>query len=887
MRLQAERIGRIERDKQLSRLAALAASASSGRGHVALVSGEAGIGKTTLVRRFQASLPAPWRAGSGGCDALFTPRPLGPLQDMAGQLGPAVEALLHSGGDRQSLNAAVLDALSDAGRPTLLVWEDLHWADHATLDLLRFLGRRVALLPVLLVVTFRGNETGETHPLTAAIRDLPAGNVAQIPLSPLSSKTVANLAREAGFAGDWLFDATAGNPFKVSEMLAARAAAADRPPGSVREAVTLRQSRLEASARELLELISVVPAAVPAELVHQLVPGQAANLIDDLTGRGILKASASGDLRFRHEIARQATLDRVPATARRAHHARILEALRALGGAAHLDQMVHHAAGALDGPAVLAIAPEAAARAAASGAHREAAAHLATALRFVDEAGPETAATLYESWAYESGLAARIDDDVLDARRHAITLWRLLGRPDKVGENLRWLSRLHWYRGEAPEAARLADQAIRVLENMPPSAEQAMAYSLRSQLHMLNDQMDDAVAWGQRALDLEAEFPNPELRAHALNNIGTALVFRGRTEGEALLAESLRVSLANGLHEHAARAYTNLSEYAVEFRRFDLAERVLSEGIAFDVEHDLDSWTYYLSGRQALLRLEQGRLNDAETISRGALDRKDQTLVMRLPALHVLSRARMRMGAPDAGALVDETFASALATDELQHIVPARLTLIEQAWLADDLDAGREHLAALLALSEDDRHAWNLGERAVWARRYGTDAGAVRHNDLPEPFRRELDGDIAGAAAAWEALSMPYAAALVRLQSSDPSELGAAVRELEAMGAQAAAAHGRRRAAERGLAAALPRPRRGASTAARDHPLGLTRREQDVLRLLVKGFTNREISDALARSPRTVEHHVSSVLAKLNAPNRMAVMLRLQTEPWLLGPDAG
>ena len=628
-------------------------------------------------------------------------------------------------------------------------------------------------------------------------------------------------------------------------------------------------------------------AAVPAELVHQLVPGQAANLIDDLTGRGILKASASGDLRFRHEIARQATLDRVPATARRAHHARILEALRALGGAAHLDQMVHHAAGALDGQAVLAIAPEAAARAAASGAHREAAAHLATALRFVDEAGPETAATLYESWAYESGLAARIDDDVLDARRHAITLWRLLGRPDKVGENLRWLSRLHWYRGEAPEAARLADQAIRVLENMPPSAEQAMAYSLRSQLHMLNDQMDDAVAWGQRALDLEAEFPNPELRAHALNNIGTALVFRGRTEGEALLAESLSVSLANGLHEHAARAYTNLSEYAVEFRRFDLAERVLSEGIAFDVEHDLDSWTYYLSGRRALLRLEQGRLNDAETISRGALDRKDQTLVMRLPALHVLSRARMRMGAPDAGALVDETFASALATDELQHIVPARLTLIEQAWLADDLDAGREHLAALLALSDDDRHAWNLGERAVWARRYGADAGAVRHNDLPEPFRRELDGDIAGAAAAWEALSMPYAAALVRLQSSDPSELGAAVRELEAMGAQAAAAHGRRRAAERGLAAALPRPRRGASTAARDHPLGLTRREQDVLRLLVKGFTNREISDALARSPRTVEHHVSSVLAKLNAPNRMAVMLRLQTEPWLLGPDAG
>ena len=545
--------------------------------------------------------------------------------------------------------------------------------------------------------------------------------------------------------------------------------------------------------------------------------------------------------------------------------------------------MVHHAASALDGAAVLEIAPEAAARAAASGAHREAAAHLGTALKFVDAAPPELAATLYEQWAYESALAARIDDEVLDARRHAITLWRLLGRQDKVGENLRWLSRLHWYRGEAPDAARLADQAIRVLENMPPSAEQAMAYSLRSQLHMLNDQMDDAVAWGERALALEAQFPNPEIRAHALNNIGTALVFRGRTEGEAMLQESLAVSLANGLHEQAARAYTNLSEYAVEFRRFDLAERVLAEGIAFDTEHDLDAWTYYLSGRQALLRLEQGRLKDAETITRGVLARQDLTLVMRLPALQVLARASLRMGAPDVSAIINAAYEDALATDELQHVVPARLTLIEQGWLSGNLAAGQEHLDALLALSGADRHAWNLGECAVWARRYGRTAPDERLNDLPEPFRRELDGDLAGAATAWDALGMPYAAALVRLQSEAGEVLGAAVRDLGGMGAQAAADFGRRRAAELGVTRALPRARRGAYTAARDHPLGLTRREQDVLALIVKGYSNREISEALSRSPRTVEHHVSSVLAKLGAANRMGVMLRVQKEPWLLG----
>jgi DNA-binding NarL/FixJ family response regulator len=284
-----------------------------------------------------------------------------------------------------------------------------------------------------------------------------------------------------------------------------------------------------------------------------------------------------------------------------------------------------------------------------------------------------------------------------------------------------------------------------------------------------------------------------------------------------------------------------------------------------------------------LLRLEQGRLKDAATISRGVLARDGLTLLMRLPALQVLARAETRMGAAEAAQLTEQAYGDALATDELQHVVPARLTLIEQAWLAGRLTPGEEHLDAVLALSADERHFWNLGERALWAKRYGRKPVPASHNDLPEPFRRELEGDLEGAARAWEALSMPYAAAMVRLQSDDPRMLGAAVQAFEAMGASAASAAGRRRAAELGHARALPKMRRGSYKAARDHPLGLTQREQDVLALIAKGYSNREISDALGRSPRTVEHHVSSVLAKLNAPNRMAVMLRVQTEPWLLG----
>lgn len=872
----------IERDSQLAELARLMEETSSGRGRIVLVSGEAGIGKTSLILRLRQRLPEGWRVAAGACDALFTPRALGPVRDTARALDLDL-AMLVGQGDRQKLHAALAGRMADGGSPLLVVWEDMHWADHATLDILRYLGRRAAFMPLLLVLTFRDEETGEAHPLTRIISELPEGAVTHIPLPPLSPRAVSSLARQAGLPGDLLYQKTAGNPFLVNEMLAASDGAEAGLAHSIREAVTTRQGRLTEEMRDVLELISVIPAAVPMPLLERLVPGDAASVAASLTAAGILQASVAGDLRFRHEIARHATLDRVPSARRRQHHASILAALRQLDPDSHLDQMVHHAAGALDAAAVIEIAPQAAARAAISGAHREAADHLATALRFIDAADAETAARLHERWAYESALAGRIDDEVLDARRHAITLWRVLDRKDKVGENLRWLSRLHWYRGEAPEAGRLADQAIHVLESIPPSAEQAMAYSLRSQLMMLNDHMDEAVRWGQRALALEADFPNPELRAHALNNVGTALVFRDRREGEAMLEESLSISLANGLHEHAARAYTNLSEYAVEFRRFDLAERILTDGIAYQSERDLDAWSFYLTGRLALLRMEQGRLKDADTITRSVMERAPRTLVVRLPALLVQARTRMRMGVPDAAALMEQAFADAMATDELQHVVPARLTLIEHAWLTDAPGAASEHLDALMQLAAEDRHPWNMGERAVWARRFGRAAPAG--DSLPEPFRLELKGDIDGAAAAWDALGMPYAAALVRLQSDDPSVLNRAVEVLEPMGADAAAQMARRRAAELGLARALPRPRRGAYKAAREHPLGLTQREQDVLRLIAKGYSNREISERLGRSPRTVEHHVSSVLSKLSASNRMAVMLRVQRDPWLLAGD--
>ncbi len=871
----------VERKNHLEEAQDRISLAKSGRGQIIVISGEAGIGKTSILHAlYDSALPDETWAW-GGCDPLTTPRPLGPLFDMATALDPLILNLLNTLDERSSLYSQIVAILENKEKLTVLIFEDVHWADHATLDLIRFLSRRITFMRVTMIVSFRSDAVGDDHYIRQVIGELPPANTFRMNIGPLTENAVIALAKDAGVDAKGLYQATDGNPFFVTELIAARKTLGPDLPPSIRDAVSARLARLPAEARELLELISIIPKAVSITQLEALIGEPALAIVDKTLQRGFLTQDSVGAVRFKHELVRRSTLERLSATRRRDLHRRVFENLVADHSETAIDQIVHHAAGALDGVAALKFAPEAARQASKKGAHHEAAAHFATALKFVDDAAPEQAATLYESWAYEASLAARIDDDVLDARRLAITLWKMLERPEKVSENLRGLSRLHWYRGESLEATKFADQAIAISESTPPSAEHAMAYSLRSQLLMLNDQMEEAVEYGRKSLALEASFPDPDVRMHALNNVGSALAFRGDSTGIQMLEESLSLAISRNHQEHAARAYNNLAEYAVEFRKFDLAERTLSEGLAYDTERDLDSWTYYLSGRLALLRLDQGRLLDAETIARGVINQERLTLLMKLPAAIVLSRTRLRLGRDDAIPMMQNALNDALATDELQHIVPARLSMLEAAWLMGQNDLAAEHLQDLNELSETDRHPWNIGELAVWTKRLDQESKFENSSTLPEPYRLELSGDFQGAGDAWLALGLPYAAALSYAQEKSAPAITKALEIFQEMEANLGTSKLRRMAKFHGFEEQLPKGKRGPYKEARDHPMGLTLKEQKVLGLLMTGLTNREIAETMSRSQRTVEHHVSSILKKLNATSRMAVILRVQNEPWL------
>lgn len=877
----------LDREGPLEALLSAARNAAAGRGSTVLLEGEAGIGKTSLLRAFAEQADDGWRVLWGWCEALFTPCPLGPLQDMRQLLGTGVAALLDQAAPPERLFPALLNVLQGAGDAIVLIFEDVHWADNATLDLVKYLGRRISSLPAVLVLSLRSDEIGADHPLTPVLGDLPS--ITRIALEPLSSEAVTQLAKQAGRYGANLHRVTGGNPFFVTELLASGEVEPGRVPDSIRDAVWARLSRLTAGERKALEMISIVPGSVERSLIRALLGSEAEPPVDHCVARGLLQRDSQGAVMFRHELARQATLDRLPPSVQRSLHAKVEAAISRLPTAhasALLSRRVHHAAGAEDGARVLELAPRAAAHAARLGAHREAASHLATALKYVAQATSEQAAQLYEDWAYEAGLALLVYEPVIEAHRRAIQIWRELGRTDKVGPNLCRLSRLHWRRGEGEPAEECVDQAVREMEKLPPGPELAMAYSTRSQFHMLHYRFDEAIDWGLRAIALADQLGEIGTRVHALNNVGTALLFADRPGGRERLEESLALALEHGFHDHAVRAYTNFAECAVAAKDFALAERLLAEGIALATKHDLDSAAQYLLGRQAQLRMEQGRFREAETIAQGVMNLERLAMVMHLPALTVLGRVRVRLGEPGSLALLQQALQEGLTTGELQRVVPVRLALTEAAWLAEDRSASHEQLAALAAMDLDNFRAWDLGELAVWWHRCGMTV-PLPTSTARIPLRQsaELCGSPLAAAKEWERLGLPYEAALaltqVRGAEAGPA-LARAVTILESLEARTAAALARKQAQRLGVADQLPKARRGPYAAARRHPLGLTRHEQQVLALMAEGMSNKEAARHLSRSPRTIEHQVSAVLSKFNAANRMEVLLRLRGEPWLL-----
>ncbi len=879
----------IERDEHLSALGEILRRAEDSSGRVVVISGEAGIGKPSLLRKFVDGQKQTSATYWGSCDALFTPRPLGPLQDMASRLDAELSRELESGVNPGRIFARLLAALEAHEQLPILVIEDVHWADTSTLDLIKFLGRRITSLRALLLLSLRSDEVSRSHPIWCALGDMAPSSLRRLEIAPLTLEGVRQLAAGTALDSEHLHRMTGGNPFFVSELLSSDSDGRSLP-ASIRDALRSRRARIGKSANAVLDVMSIFPLAPTDWLLTRMLNKASAKSCEACIGAGILVRGENGELRFRHELARHAVLDDVPERNRQALHARAIEALkeaRDAGQPVEYSTMIHHASGAGDAREVLRLAPLAASQAARMGAHAQAAAHLSAALGHVQLATQAEAAQLYESWSYEAALAVKIDEKTIEARHQAIKLWRAIARQDKVGLNLRWLARLHWFRGEAQDADKYLSEALATLEALPPGPELAMAYAIRSQMLMLHRRTKEAIDWGNRAIALARQCDATETLVHALNTVGTAKLYADDSVGMAMIEESLALSLEHGLHEQAARAYTNIASCAVSRRDFAVAEAFSAQGIKFDSEHDLGSWIDSLFGYQAQVRLDQGRLTEARDIAENVLRREYRTRVMRMPAANVLALARARLGEDTDDTRLENTLADATSIGELQYLLPARLALIEASWLRGANDVARKHAVALAELPLERLNAWNLGDAKIWLHRCGmvvTDK--VTERAIPLPRRLELAGRHAEAADALLEMGMRYDAAMALAHARDEHAAEALPKSLqlfEDIGARPGMEFVRRRADSLDITNKLPKLKRGPYAKARNHPLGLTGREVQILTLVGEGLSNREISVELSRSERTVEHHISAVLAKLSVRNRVEALIRIQTEPWLLG----
>ena len=639
-------------------------------------------------------------------------------------------------------------------------------------------------------------------------------------------------------------------------------------PETVADAVLARAARLDPPTREALEAVAVLGPSAELWVLDQILPN-ADHRLDDAVAGGLLQPRGEA-LSFRNELAREAVLSAIGAYRKASLHRAALEALRSPSwGEPDEVRLAHHAIGAGDPGPILEIAPRAAEQASAGGAHREAALLYEHAARFADALPLEQQAALFGAMSQELFNITQFKTAEA-AQRRALACYEELGDEMSQGAAGTWLANLAWQAGSLPQALEVVQAAVADLERLPPGGELLAAYCQLAQLLLAAEDPKAADEWSERAAALAARIDRGDATVLAMLTAGWIEMFNGGREGLEKLELVAELAGEAGIHAAAVGAEVVIARTAGRLRWWDVAEDHLRAGLEICDGRDFDVWRYYLISWQAKLALARGRWDEVAAHAEIALMKNCP--FSRIHALVALGLVRARRGDPGTWTLLDEAQASALPRQELQWIGPVAVARAEAAWLEGRPEAIAAELEPALGfpLRPGDPYGAAL---AYWGARAGVEVPLADGPDPPDPdpYLLQMAGDWKRAAKRWHRLGCPYEEAIALADSGEAGSLRTAHEQLRSLGAAPAVAIVARRLRE--LGEPVPRGPRVKTDA---NPAGLTEREVEVLALLAEGLRNAEIAERLIISPRTVDHHVSAILRKLDVGSRSKAVAAAQ-----------